>query len=144
MALQPGSEEYLDTEKFQYRPRDWDAAIKQGRSLAPLFTLINKIRREHKALQDLRSLYFHQCDNPNIIAFSKQDGDDTVLVVCTLDPHHTQEATVWWNLAAIGLDPQSLFIAHDLVTDTTWTWGQSAYVLLTPWEQVAHIVHVRQ
>ena len=144
VALQPGSEEYLDTEKFQYRPRDWDAAIKQGRSLAPLFTLINKIRREHKALQDLRSLYFHQCDNPNIIAFSKRDGDDTVLVVCTLDPHHTQEATVWWNLAAIGLDPQSLFIAHDLVTDTTWTWGQSAYVRLTPWEQVAHIVHVRQ
>ena len=144
VALQPGSEEYLDTEKFQYRPRDWDAAIKQGRSLAPLFTLINKIRREHKALQDLRSLYFHQCDNPNIIAFSKQDGDDTVLVVCTLDPHHTQEATVWWNLAAIGLDPQSLFIAHDLLTDTTWTWGQSTYVRLTPWEQVAHIVHVRQ
>ena len=144
VALQPGSEEYLDTEKFQYRPRDWDAAINQGRSLAPLLTLINKIRREHKALQDLRSLYFHQCDNPNIIAFSKQDGDDTVLVVCTLDPHHTQEATVWWNLAAIGLDPQSLFIAHDLVTDTTWTWGQSTYVLLTPWEQVAHIVHVRQ
>ena len=144
VALQPGSEEYLDTEKFQYRPRDWDAAIKQGRSLAPLLTLINKIRREHIALQDLRSLYFHQCDNPNIIAFSKQDGDDTVLVVCTLDPHHTQEATVWWNLAAIGLDPQSLFIAHDLVTDTTWTWGQSTYVLLTPWEQVAHIVHVRQ
>ena len=144
VALQPGSEEYLDTEKFQYRPRDWDAAINQGRSLAPLLTLINKIRREHKALQDLRSLYFHQCDNPNIIAFSKQDGDDTVLVVCTLDPHHTQEATVWWNLAAIGLDPQSLFIAHDLLTDTTWTWGQSTYVLLTPWEQVAHIVHVRQ
>ena len=144
VALQPGSEEYLDTEKFQYRPRDWDAAINQGRSLAPLLTLINKIRREHKALQDLRSLYFHQCDNPNIIAFSKRDGDDTVLVVCTLDPHHTQEATVWWNLAAIGLDPQSLFIAHDLVTDTTWTWGQSAYVRLTPWEQVAHIVHVRQ
>ena len=51
---------------------------------------------------------------------------------------------MWWNLAAIGLDPQSLFIAHDLVTDTTWTWGQSTYVLLTPWEQVAHIVHVRQ
>ena len=144
VALQPGSEEYLDTEKFQYRPRDWDAAINQGRSLAPLLTLINKIRREHKALQDLRSLYFHQCDNPNIIAFSKQDGDDTVLVVCTLDPHHTQEATVWWNLAAIGLDPQSLFIAHDLLTDTTWTWGQSTYVRLTPWEQVAHIVHVRQ
>ena len=144
VALQPGSEEYLDTEKFQYRPRDWDAAIKQGRSLAPLLTLINKIRREHKALQDLRSLYFHQCDNPNIIAFSKQDGDDTVLVVCTLDPHHTQEATVWWNLAAIGIDPKSLFIAHDLVTDTTWTWGQSTYVRLTPWEQVAHIVHVRQ
>jgi len=144
VALHPGSEEYLDTEKFQYRPRDWDAALKQGRSLAPLLTHINKIRREHIALQDLRSLYFHQCDNPNIIAFSKQDGDDTVLVVCTLDPHHTQEATVWWNLAAIGLDPQSLFIAHDLLTDTSWTWGQSAYVRLTPWEQVAHIVHVRQ
>lgn len=144
VALRPGVEEYLDAEKFQYRPRDWAAAKRQGRSLAPLLTLINSVRGEHRALQDLRSLYFHHCDNPNIIAFSKQDDDDTILVVCTLDPHHVQEGTVWWDLAAIGVDPQSLFIAHDLVSDTTWTWGQSTYVRLTPWEQVAHIVHVRQ
>ncbi len=144
VAVRPGSEEYLDSEKYQYRPRDWELARKQGRTLAPYLTVLNTIRREHPALQDLRSLRFHACDNANVIAFSKIDGDDVVLVVCTLDPDREHEATVWWDMAALGLPEGERFVAHDLVADTTWTWGPSTYVRLRPWDHVAHVVHVRR
>jgi starch synthase (maltosyl-transferring) len=143
VAVRPGSEEYLDSEKYQYRPRDWALARKQGRTLAPYLTQLNAMRHERPALQDLRSLRFHATDSGDVIAFSKQDRDDLVLVVCLLDPGREREATVWWDLAALGLSPGERFVAHDLVTDLTWTWGASTYVRLRPWEHVAHVVHVR-
>ena len=79
-----------------------------------------------------------------MIAYSKVDGDDIVLVVCTLDPDREHEATVWWDLAALGLPAGERFVAHDLVADTTWTWGPSTYVRLRPWDHVAHVVHIRR
>ncbi|MDD2857371.1 MAG: alpha-1,4-glucan--maltose-1-phosphate maltosyltransferase [Candidatus Nanopelagicales bacterium] len=142
VALRPGSEEYLDTEKFQYRPRDWAGADASGVTLAPLLTRLNAIRAAHPALQDLRSLRFHACDNPSIIAFSKADDDDCVLVVCTLDPYNEQQGTVHLDMGALGLQWDDQFTAHDLVREQSWTWGQNAYVRLAPWEQVAHVIHV--
>ncbi|MDP2288315.1 MAG: DUF3416 domain-containing protein [Actinomycetota bacterium] len=142
VALRPGSEEYLDSEKFQYRPRDWKAAEVQGLSLAPLLTQLNAIRRAHPALQDLRSLRFHQSSNPNIIAFSKVDQGDIMLVVCTLDSYQAQQGIVSWDMAALGLDWEQRFIADDLLHDHSWTWSREAYVRLAPWEQVAHVIHV--
>jgi starch synthase (maltosyl-transferring) len=143
VAVRPGSEEYLDSEKYQYRPRDWEAARKQGRTLAPYLAQLNAIRREQPALQDLRSLRFHQVDGSNdIVAYSKADGDDIVLVVCTLDPTNERDATVWWDLESLGLPDR--YVAHDLVTGATWTWGRSTYVRLRPWEHVAHVVHARR
>ncbi len=141
LAVRPGSEEYLDSEKFQYRPRDWH---RDAPTLAPYLAQLNAIRREHPALQDLRSLRFHHPDNDAVIAYSKQHGDDLVLVVVTLDPHQPQEATVWWDMPTLGLDWTDRFIAHDLITDRTWTWGQDDYVRLDPRAEVAHIVHVRR
>ncbi len=141
VAVRPGSEEYLDSEKYQYRPRDWEAARRQGRTLAPYLTRLNAIRREHPALQDLRSLRFHPVDGSDaILAYSKRDGGDVILVVCTVDPTGEQEATVWWDLDELGLPDR--FVARDLVTDATWTWSASTYVSLRPWEHVAHVVHV--
>jgi starch synthase (maltosyl-transferring) len=142
VAVRPGSEEYLDSEKYQYRPRDWAAAESEGTTLAPYLTALNAMRAEHPALQDLRSLRFHATDSPDIVAFSKQDRGDIVLVVCTTNPHEEREATVWWDLASLGLAPDARFIAHDLVTDSTWTWSAATYVRLRPWEHVAHVVHV--
>jgi len=144
VPVRPGSEEYLDSEKYQYRPRDWDLARKQGRTLAPYLTQLNAFRAGHPALQDLRSLRFHHSENAQVIAYSKTDDDDTILVVCSLDPDRDQETTVWWDLAALGLEPGARFVAHDLVTDSTWAWGPSTYIRLSPWEHVAHIVHVRR
>jgi starch synthase (maltosyl-transferring) len=143
VAVRPGSEEYLDSEKYQFRPRDWDLARKQFRTLAPYITQLNEARHQHAALQDLRSLRFHGSDNPDVIAYSKHDGDDIVFVVCTLDPDREHEATVWWDLAAVGLPDTERFVAHDLITDETWTWDRGTYVRLRPWEHVAHVVHVR-
>ena len=143
VAVRPGSEEYLDSEKYQYRPRDWDAARRQGRTLAPYLTQLNAMRRDRPALQDLRSLRFHGVDgSSDIVAFSKVDGDDVVLVVCTLDPSVEREATVWWDLEALGLPDR--FVAHDLVSGATWTWERSTFVRLRPWEHVAHVVHARR
>ncbi|MFA7324354.1 MAG: alpha-1,4-glucan--maltose-1-phosphate maltosyltransferase [Candidatus Nanopelagicales bacterium] len=142
ISLRPGSEEYLDTEKFQYRPRDWHAAQAQGLTLAPLLTRLNAIRAEHPALQDLRSLHFHSCDNPNIIVFSKADQGDCILVVCTTDPYNEQQGIVHLNMSVLGLQWDEQFIAHDLMNEQSWTWGDNAFVRLAPWEQVAHVIHV--
>ncbi|MFM9135990.1 MAG: alpha-1,4-glucan--maltose-1-phosphate maltosyltransferase [bacterium] len=139
----PGSEEYLDSEKFQYRPRDWDAAAKAGATLAPYLALLNAARREQPALQDLRSLAFHYPEDDQVIAYSKQVGDDIVLVVCTLDPFWSRETTVWWDMPRIGLADDDLFLAEDLLTGESWTWGRATYVRFTPGDRIAHVVRVR-
>ena len=140
-AVRQGSEEYLNTEKYQLRPRDWEAATAEGRSLVPLITRLNDIRRSHPALQDLRSLHFHPSDNDGIIAFSKRDRGDIILVVCTVDPMSTREATVRWNMEELGLSWDATFTAHDLLTGNEWTWGHDTYVRLDP-RTVAHVIHV--
>ena len=142
VAVRPGSEEYLDSEKYQYRPRDWAQAARQGRTLAPYFELLNRVRRKHPALQDLRSLRFHHSDNDDVIAFSKRVGDDIVLVTCLVDPHREHASTVWWDMHALGMDPGDRFVAHDHITGHTWTWGAQTFVHLRPWENVAHVVTV--
>jgi starch synthase (maltosyl-transferring) len=70
--MRPGSEEYLDSEKYQYRPRDWEAAARDGLGIAPLITDLNRIRNRHQALRWLRNLRFHDVDQPELICFSKR------------------------------------------------------------------------
>ncbi|MCU1656861.1 MAG: alpha amylase catalytic region [Pseudonocardiales bacterium] len=144
LNAKPGSEEYLDSEKYQLRPRDYAAAIADGRSLAPLLAKLNRIRREHPALHQLRNLHFHHVDNDELTAFSKHDPDtgDTVLVVCTVNPHEMREATVTLDLEALGMDWDSGFTAHDLLTDAEYQWGEHNYVRLDPHAQPAHIFAV--
>ncbi|MFI1415086.1 alpha-1,4-glucan--maltose-1-phosphate maltosyltransferase, partial [Streptomyces sp. NPDC020707] len=103
-AARAGTEDYLDSEKYQLRPRDWESAERAGTSLAPLIGSLNRIRRAHPALRRLRNLHFHRADNDAVIAYSKREGTDTVLVVVNLDPHHTQEATVSLDMPRLGLD----------------------------------------
>jgi len=143
-AVREGSEEYLDSEKYELKPRDWALAESEGRTLAPLITLLNDLRRQLAPLQDLRSLRFHHTEDPEVIAYSKSVGDDLTLVVCTLDPHNVRETTVWWDMPALGMDWQERFVAHDRLTDQTFTWGQGTYVRLDPLGTVAHIVDVRR
>ena len=143
-AVREGSEEYLDSEKYEYRPRDWAAAASEGRTLAPYIGLLNDLRREMAPLQDLRSLRFHRTEDPEVIAYSKRVRDDVTLVVCTLDPHDVRETMVWWDMPALGMDWQDRFIARDRASDQTFSWGQSTYVRLDPATTVAHIVEARR
>jgi starch synthase (maltosyl-transferring) len=145
----PGSEEYLDSEKYQYRPRDWAAAEREGRSLAPFLTHLNQIRRDHPALQELRNLHFHASDSDAVTVYSKHtrtaDGSyDTVLVVVNVDPHATREATVSLDLGAFGLNWYDRFWVHDELTGGDYEWGQHNYVRLDPGHSPAHIFTVRR
>ncbi|MEU8517009.1 maltotransferase domain-containing protein [Kitasatospora sp. NPDC048722] len=138
----PGGEEYADSEKYQFRPRDWVAAEREGRSLAPLITTLNRIRERHPALHHLRNLRFHECDNEQILCFSKRRGDDTVLVVVNLDPRRPQEGTVSLDLPALGLTEGDSFDVHDELGGATYRWGRDDYVRLDPRHQVAHVLAV--
>src|SRR5207249_3275839 len=75
--VKDGSEEYLDSEKYQLKPRDWETAEREGRTITPLITQLNTIRRRHPALQRLRNIHFHRTDNDALIAYSKRTGADT-------------------------------------------------------------------
>ncbi len=140
VAQKPGSEEYLDSEKYQYRPRDYRAA-----PLNPYLKMLNRVRREHVSLHQLRNLAFHFVDQPQMIAFSKRDEEtgDCVLVVVNLDPHAAREATVYLEMPALGLDWGETFDACDEVTDTTYHWGQANYVRLDPFDEPAHVFTVK-
>ncbi|MHB0928425.1 MAG: alpha-1,4-glucan--maltose-1-phosphate maltosyltransferase, partial [Candidatus Nanopelagicales bacterium] len=129
--------------KYQYRPRDWAAAEAEGRSLAPYLKLLNRIRREHPALQTLRGISFHETSSDSVIAYSRREGDDVILTICSLNPHGTAPATVKLNMPALGLGWDAQFTAHDLVSNNSWTWGREVYVELDPFKAVAHIVSVR-
>ncbi|WP_405998374.1 alpha-1,4-glucan--maltose-1-phosphate maltosyltransferase [Streptomyces sp. NBC_00829] len=145
--LRDGSEEYLNSEKYQLRPRDWEAAEREGRTISPLITALNRIRRRHPALQQLRDIHFHPTDNDAVVAYSKSaegpSGTNTVLVIANLDPHHTQEATVSLDMPHLGLDWHESAPVRDELTGETYHWGRASYVRLEPGSTPAHIVVLR-
>ncbi|HLK95110.1 MAG TPA: alpha-1,4-glucan--maltose-1-phosphate maltosyltransferase [Nocardioidaceae bacterium] len=147
VAVRPGSEEYLDSEKYQVRVRDWADADRTGRTLAPYLTRLNQIRRAHPALRRLRNLTRHASDNDQILCFSKRTtgaerDDDTVIVVVNVDPHHTQETTVHLDMPGLGMDWTDGFRVYDEITGQSWHWAEHAYVRLDPGHEPAHILHV--
>jgi starch synthase (maltosyl-transferring) len=144
--VRPGSEEYLNSEKYELRPRDFARALNEGRSLEPYLGRLNEIRRAHPALQQLRDLHFHEVDNDSIIAYSKTDPatGDTVLVVCTLDSFHPQEGTTSLDMPALRAGWDDLLTVHDEITGETYEWGQHNYVRLEPWRNVAHVFRVER
>ncbi len=158
VAVRPGSEEYLDSEKYQIRVRDWDAAEKEGRTLAPYLTRLNEVRRAHPALQHLRNLVVHSSDDENVLVFSKQerpvvstgasdapnDPGDLVLVVINLDPHAARETMIHLDLPALGLDWHDSLAVHDELSGQDWHWGQHNYVRLDPYTEPAHVLTVRR
>ncbi len=152
VAVKPGSEEYLDSEKYQVRIRDWDGAERSGRTLAPYITQLNEIRRHHPALQLLRNLTVHHSDDDSILVYSKfaaapHDGrheDDLMIIVVNVDPHATRETTVRLDMPALGMDWNDRFAVHDELTGESWTWGEHNYVRLDPHHQPAHIFTVRR
>ncbi|HLW13807.1 MAG TPA: alpha-1,4-glucan--maltose-1-phosphate maltosyltransferase [Casimicrobiaceae bacterium] len=128
---EPGSEEYLHSEKYEIR--DWPRG--RADSLRPLVARINAIRRGNKALQQDWELRFHAIDNPEMICYSKMsaDGENVILVVVNLDPFHKQSGFVDLALAELGVDPVQPFELEDLLTKARYTWrGARNYVELRP------------
>jgi starch synthase (maltosyl-transferring) len=143
-AVRAGSEEYLNSEKYELRPRDFEAAAARGDSLEAYITRLNEIRRAHPSLQQLRDIHFHHVDNDQIIAYSRTDPKtgDTVLVVCTLDSWNAQQGTTALDMPALGAEWDQQLMVHDEVTGESYSWGQFNFVRLEPWNHVAHIFRV--
>jgi starch synthase (maltosyl-transferring) len=142
----PGAEEYLDNEKYQLRPRDWAGAEALGRSLVPLITRLNAIRRENPALRWLRNLVFHDIDNPALLCWSRRDPDtgNTVLVVCTFDPAHVQWGNTSLDMPALGMDWPDRFTVTDQLSGASYDWGQYNAVRLDPLLGPAHVFTVHR
>ena len=134
VAVRPGSEEYVDSEKYQIRVRDWQAPG----NLRELVGRVNQIRRSYPALQRNDTLQFHDTDNPQLLAFSKQDDKGyRLFVVVNTDPHHLQHG--WVRLPLPAGHPSS-YLVRDLLDEARYPWrGEWNYVRLDPGERVAHV-----
>jgi len=142
VPVKEGSEEYLDSEKYQIKPRDFQ----QADSLSELIARINGIRRAHPSLQFDRGLEFHETDNPQLICYSKRAPDDTdpILVIVNLDPLNMQHGHVKLPLFDWKLPLDSIVEAEDLLWEETYTWrGEWNYVRLDPQSRVAHVLALR-
>ena len=140
-ALREGGEEYLDSEKYEIRVRNWEEASKKQVTLAPFITTLNKIRRENIALQRLRNLRFHHCENSEILAYSKCEGSNLLLIVVNLDPNFAQETTVYWDLATLGITSES-FAVTDLIDGKSYQWGRETYIRLDPTRLSGKVIHI--
>ena len=142
-AKEPGSEEYLDAEKYEIR--NWD--ITRPDSLRDFIARVNRIRRENPALQGDWSLLFHPVENDKLICYSKQTEDfsNIIVVIVNLDPHHKHSGWVELPLKAFGIDPQQPYQVHDLLGDARYLWyGSRNYVELDPQVVPAHILRLRR
>jgi starch synthase (maltosyl-transferring) len=138
--VRPGSEEYLDSEKYQIKMRDWH----RPGNLTELIARVNQIRREHPALQQNETLAFHATGNPAILWYSKTAGDDRVFVAANTDPQWIQHGSVEVPIERLGLTPDSSYVVEDLLDGTTYRWqGRWNYVKLDPAERMAHIFVIR-
>jgi len=146
VPVRKGSEEYLDSEKYQIKPRDWN----QADSLRELIARVNEIRRSHAALQQNRTLTFHNSDNPQFLCFSKsverseRERSERVFVVVNTDPHWGQHGWVQMPIWDMGIAPGARYVVEDLLDGARYAWrGDWNYVRLDPGERAAHIFVVR-
>ncbi len=142
-AREPGSEEYLDSEKYEFQFWNLDSPD----SLKELIARVNRIRRENPALHSDRGLRFHHVDNEQMICYSKRSADETnmIVAVVNVDPHHTQSGWVQLPLQEIDVEGDKPYQMHDLLTDARYLWqGERNYVELNPHVVPAHVFRVRR
>jgi len=138
-----GSEEYLDSEKYQLR--SWN--LESTDSLRELITAVNKLRRENPALHNDRTLLFHPTENDQLVAYTKSTADlaDVVLTVVNVDARRTQAGMVTLPLEELGLPRDKSYQAHELLTGARYTWnGPRNYVEINPWSAPAQIFRFRK
>jgi starch synthase (maltosyl-transferring) len=131
VPVAPGSEEYLDSEKYELKQRSLDG------EMLPFIARLNAIRREHPALQRFTNLRFLDTENDALVAFAKRHGDDTVIAIVNVDPHHAQEGVTIVPYE-LGLPPA--FALEDLLSGERYDWNLGRnYVRLDPAFRVAHL-----
>ena len=138
-----GGEEYLDSEKYEIKVRDWDSATKKGLTLAPFITQLNSIRKDNPALQRLRNLVFHNTESEAIIAYSKREDKNLILVVVNLDPSFAQGTIVHWDMKALGVESES-FAVKDLLDGKSFDWTEHQFIQLDPTRPVGKVAHICQ
>jgi starch synthase (maltosyl-transferring) len=139
----PGSEEYLHSEKYQIRV--WD--LKRPESLREYVTLLNRIRKENPALQSDWSLRFHRAENDAMLCYSKstEDSSNVIVVVANLDPHHVQSGWVELDLEPLELESAKPYQVHDLLSGAHYLWqGRRNFVQLDPKSSPVHVFRVRR
>lgn len=136
-------EEYMDSEKYEIKVRNWDGAAKKALTLAPFITQLNAIRAANPALLRLRNLVFHNTDSEAVIAYSKREGDNLILVVVNLDPNFAQGTVVHWDTKALGISGTT-FAVKDLLDGSSFNWSPDTYVSLDPTRPVGKVAHICQ
>ncbi len=139
----PGTEEYLDSEKYQIVVRDWKAPG----NLTDYIARINTIRRANPALQENRNLRFHASDDDNILCYGKRslDGGNVILVAVNLDPFEPHRARIRLPLEPLGIGQDERFQAHELIADRRHLWkGAEQTLLLDPREEPAAIFRLER
>ena len=139
----PGREEYADSEKYQWKERDWNGPG----NIKDWIARLNKIRKENRALQFYDNLRFYQADNDAILFYAKMTAarDNIILVVVNLDPHRKQSSYIDVPIDQFGSTDDDVYQVHDLISDARYMWhGRRNYVELDPEIQPAHIFRVRR
>jgi starch synthase (maltosyl-transferring) len=147
----PGAEENIDSEKFEYKQRDFAKAEKHGRSLAPYISKLNAIRAAHPALSQLRNLDVHWSDDDSIVVYSKylaaehsaSGKADAIIVVANVDPHSVRETMIHFDVTRFGLPLDSTFAVKDLITGATFTWGADNFVRLDSFTEPVHVLTIQ-
>ncbi len=141
-AALPGREEYLDSEKYQYKQRDWNGSG----NIKSLITRLNEIRFENAALQQTNNISFFASENPAILCYRKWSADTSnqILVIVTTDYRSAQGGWIDVPTGDLGLPPNSSYQVEDLLTGELFTWnGARNFISLDPSQRIAHILRVR-
>lgn len=139
----PGKEEYLNSEKYQFKERDWNAPG----NIKEYITKLNRIRQTNRALHDYENLRFHTAENEQVLFYSKTTEalDNVVLVLVNLDPFNAQSAFVYVPIEDFGINEADPYQLHDLLTDEKFVWkGRRNFVMLDPHNRPAHVFRVRR
>jgi starch synthase (maltosyl-transferring) len=139
VPVKPGSEEYMNSEKYELRPRDFAAPGNLDNDIRRL----NSVRRASRALQLYDNLTFGESENPNVLFYAKTSVEDDLLIAITTNPHVPQETIVTVPLGAVGIGQDQHYVVEDLLTGARYTWhGARNYVRLDPANEPGHVLRI--
>ena len=137
----PGKEEYLNSEKYDFKVWDWN----RPGNIKEYISRLNWIRREHPALQENRNLRFYRVDNDHVLFYGKhrEEERDHIFVAVNLNPFEPQEAAVHFPIHELGIRPDETYQLHDLITGRRYYWkGERNFVKLEPGNETGHLFHL--